>query len=168
MASKTIFKLLICMLVSATVSAQQPAPLFEGNDMNSGATVKLRDYRGKVVLIDFWASWCLPCLVSLPAYNRMRSQLDSDHFEIIAINVDNDTADGEDFLLDTPVDYPVLADPAGEIGIPYKIRSLPVSYLLDRRGNIVKTYKGFQPGDELRIMADIRNLIELQAEDSGN
>lgn len=149
--------LIFCLpgFVLAQELAQEfSAPLITGNEQ-----VRLSDYRGKVVFLDFWASWCPPCLVSLPAYDKMYRELDSAEFEIIAINVDEDTDDGIDFLEDHPVSYPILADPDGEVGIPYGIRSLPVSYLIDREGRIVQRYRNFTIGDEIELKKLIEELL---------
>ena len=101
-----------------------------------------------------------PCLASLPAYNQMRQDIGIEHFEIIAINVDENTEDGLKFLEAHPVSYPVLADPTGVIGKPYGIRTLPRSFLLDRNGQIVASYKSFKVGDEIKLMEEIRQLID--------
>lgn len=127
--------------------------------MLTGENIRLADYRGKVIFLDFWASWCPPCLVSLPAYQRMYEEYGSDDWMLIAINVDEDTEDGQFFLEDNPVTYPSIADPEGDIGIPYKLRSLPVSFLIDQNGNIVERYRGFEPGDEAVIWQAIQNLL---------
>ncbi|GAB5500485.1 MAG: TlpA disulfide reductase family protein [Pseudohongiellaceae bacterium] len=150
---------LILLFLSSAGAAQEPAPDFNAIDIQSGEQVRLADYRGKVVFLDFWASWCPPCLVSLPAYQRMYEQYRSSDWALVAINVDEDTEDGLEFLVDNPVTYPVIADPRGDIGIPYNIRSLPVSYLIDQQGNIVERYRGFEPGDEEQILQEIRALI---------
>ncbi len=150
---------LLLLLVTGQAVAQRPAPLFSGTDIQSGQTVSLTDYRGRVVFVDFWASWCPPCLVSLPAYDRMLAQIGTDDFAIIAINVDEKTENGLLFLQDTTVSYPVIADPEGEIGIPYGIRSLPVSFLLDQAGNIVASYRSYQPGDENTIARAVQALL---------
>lgn len=149
--------LILCLpgFVLAQELAQEfSAPLITGNEQ-----VRLSDYRGKVVFLDFWASWCPPCLVSLPAYDKMYRELDSEEFEIIAINVDENVDDGIDFLEDHPVSYPILADPDGEVGIPYGIRSLPVSYLIDREGRIVQRYRSFTIGDEIELKKLIEELL---------
>ncbi|RZW14961.1 MAG: TlpA family protein disulfide reductase [Desulfobulbaceae bacterium] len=156
---KLVPALVLTMILTLQVQAQQPAPAFSGTDQLSGKTINLEDYRGKIVFIDFWASWCPPCLLSMPAYDKLRSELETEQFEIIAINVDENTEDGLDFLVDNPVSYPVLADPNGEIGIPYGIRSLPVSFLLDKDGTIVRTYRGYKPGDEAQIKTHITSLV---------
>ena len=150
---------LILILVQAA-PAQETALLFSGVEVNTGQQISLEDYRGKVVLIDFWASWCPPCLASLPAYELMHQEIGTGEFEIIAINVDENTEDGLEFLRQHPVSYPVIADPEGKIGIPYGIRSLPRSFLLDRNGRIIVTYKSFKAGDETDLKQEITELLQ--------
>ena len=160
----TLFKLLViaCLLSfwNAGSGAQESAPAFRGTDMQTGKQVELTQFLGRVVFLDFWASWCLPCLVSLPAYQQMHEANGSQAWIIIAINVDAETEDGLEFLEDTPVSYPTLADADGDIGIPYGIRSLPVSFLIDQQGRIVKRYRGFEPGDEQQVWRDIQELLD--------
>lgn len=151
--------LTLLLLLADPLSAQELAPDFKGIDMQTGETVQLSDYRGRVVFLDFWASWCPPCLVSLPAYQRMYEEFGSADWMLIAINVDEDTEDGLIFLEDNPISYPSIADPEGEIGIPYNIRSLPVSFLIDQRGVIAQRHRGFKPGDENQIWQAIQTLL---------
>lgn len=155
MVSRILSVIGLILLLAQPVLAEKLAPLFSGVEVNTGKQINLVDYRGKVVLVDFWASWCPPCLLSLPAYEQMYREIGTEEFELIAINVDEDTEDGLDFLQDHPVSYPVLADPKGEIGIPYGIRSLPRSLLLDRDGRVIATYKKFKAGDEVKLQQDI-------------
>ena len=150
--------LLVLLLQSATAS--EPAHSFSGMTMNGGQAISLDEYRGKVVFLDFWASWCVPCLTSLPIYEEMRGEIGTDEFEIIAINVDEYTDDGMAFLEEHPVTYPVIADPDGDIGIPYGIRTLPHSFLLDRDGHIVASFRSFKTGDEVRIKTAIQELLK--------
>ena len=147
------------MILLAPVWAADRAIPFKGTDLKTGEIINLEDYRGKVVLVDFWASWCPPCLQSLPAYERIRQDLGPEVFEVIAINVDEDTEDGLQFLEERPVSYPVLADPKGEIGKPYNVRTLPRAFLIDQAGTTVKIYKRFREGDEERLKKEIETLL---------
>lgn len=150
---------LLLVLLAQPLAAQQTAPVFSGAEVSSGETINLTDYLGKVVFLDFWASWCVPCLASLPAYEKMRKEIGTTEFELIAVNVDEFSEDGLAFLAEHPVSYPVLLDPDGEIGIPYQIRTLPHSFLIDRDGEIVASYRSFKKGDEERIKKEIEKLI---------
>lgn len=132
---------------------------FEGASINTNENIRLADYRGKVVFLDFWASWCAPCILSLPAYETMRNEIGTEDFEIIAINVDEITEDGMEFLEVHPVSYPVIVDPKGDIGIPYGIRSLPTSYIINRDGVIVAEMRSFKEGDEKELKSQIEALI---------
>jgi len=159
MASKSLVTVCLLMIAGFGLRAQDLAPGFSGIDLQTGDQINLADYRGRVVYLDFWASWCLPCLVSLPAYQQLHADHQSDDWIIVAVNVDEDTRDGLDFLEGVSVTYPVIADTEGEIGIPYGIRSLPVSFLIDQQGMIVRRYRGFESGDEVEIFADIQELV---------
>jgi len=143
------------------VVAQELALDFTAPKITGNEQIRLSDYRGKIVFLDFWASWCPPCLVSLTAYDKIYRELDSEEFEIIAINVDENIDDGIAFLEDHPVSYPVLADPDGKVGVPYGIRNLPVSYLIDREGRIVQRYRSFKTGDEIQVKELIEALLGI-------
>jgi thiol-disulfide isomerase/thioredoxin len=160
MASDLLKLFFLMLLLVQSVAAREAAPLFSGVAVNTEQQVSLADYRGKVVFLDFWASWCAPCRASLPAYEQMRQEIGTEEFEIIAINVDEDTDDGLEFLAQHPVSYPVLADPKGEIGIPYGIRTLPRSFLLDRNGQIITSQKSFKTGDEIELKQEIMELLK--------
>lgn len=160
MASRLPGLFLLLLALLTTAEARESAPGFVGYDLQTGDQVSLADYRGKIVLVDFWASWCPPCLESLPAWEKLRKKMGPGDFEVIAINVDEDTDDGLRFLRDQLVSYPVLADPKGEIGKPYGVRSLPRYFVVDREGHIVSVYRRFKTGDEVRLEQEISALLE--------
>jgi thiol-disulfide isomerase/thioredoxin len=119
-------------------------------DLNSGKQVKLSDYQGKAVLIDFWASWCGPCRQSMPEYNALRNKLqqndDTKDFEVLAINVDVTSEEAMHFLKRYPVDFPVLEERSGDSQRAYNLLSLPTSFLIDPDGYIRFAHQGFNPG----------------------
>ena len=132
--------LTLVLFISPLLNAAEPAP-FSGVDFQTGENISLRDYSGKVIFLDFWASWCPPCIESLPAWESMRKNIGTDQFELIAVNVDENPEDGEEFLDRFSLSYPILFDPEGEIGIPYGIRSLPTSYLIDSNSRRVSQFQ---------------------------
>lgn len=133
---------------------------FTAEEYHTGRQINFEEFKGKVVFLDFWASWCPPCIESLPAWESMRNAIASENFELIAVNVDEESEDGIEFLEQLSINYPVIFDPTGEIGIPYGIRSLPRSFLIDKNGQIVKEYKSFTAGDELTIRREIEFYLE--------
>jgi thiol-disulfide isomerase/thioredoxin len=133
------------------------------NQAQNAETVSLSDHQGKIIYLDFWASWCPPCLVSMPIMNEMRNRLQSQGlpFEVIAVNVDSDVEDGMDFLLDKPVDFIVLTDPQGETPARYKIKGMPTSFLISAAGVIEMKHEGFKQSDAAMIEKEILRLSEL-------
>lgn len=129
------------------VSVGDKAPNFKLKNLETGKVESLSKYRGKVVYLDFWASWCGPCRQSLPLLNGLRKDLKKSGFEVIAVNLDENLSDATDFLNQFPVTYPVLLDPKGIVPSHYKLPGMPTSYLLDRKGRIQKIHVGFKEDD---------------------
>jgi thiol-disulfide isomerase/thioredoxin len=162
--------LLMCCFLSGipTASALEPGDMapplaLPGLRPEDGAAVStLESYRGKVVYIDFWASWCPPCLVSIPLLNELRNRYveAGADFEIVAVNLDSDPEDGIDFLLDDPVQYRVLHDANGAAPTAYEVKGMPSSYLVDKQGTIRLVHEGFKRSDIDMIEAQIRLLLE--------
>ena len=109
--------------------------------------ITLSEHRGKTVYVDFWASWCAPCLKSLPLYNEMYHKYKDQGLEVIAINVDNPVEDGLDFLIDTPLDFLIPADPDGEISELFEVFGMPTSYLIEPDGTVSLVHMGYRDGD---------------------
>ena len=131
-------------------------------ESDGAAPINLADFSGKVVYVDFWASWCAPCLVSIPLLNELRNQYIArgEPFEIVAVNVDQNPQDGIEFLLDEPVDYVVASDPKGQTPAAFQVRGMPTSFLLDAQGNIHLIHEGFKRSDIDMIEAQINILLE--------
>jgi thiol-disulfide isomerase/thioredoxin len=104
---------------------------------------KLSELQGQVVYLDFWASWCKPCRKSFPWMNKMQQKYAPQGLQIIAVNLDSDLALAKVFLDKVPADIPILYDPKGKIASDYKLIGMPSSYLIDRKGQLRKSHKGF-------------------------
>jgi cytochrome c biogenesis protein CcmG/thiol:disulfide interchange protein DsbE len=106
--------------------------------------VDLEKYRGKVVVLDFWASWCVPCRRSFPWLNEMNEKYGPNGLVILGVNMDADQADAESFLKEYPVDFRIIRDPDGELARQYEVIAMPSSYVIDRNGQIAARHLGFK------------------------
>lgn len=141
--ARVIFSLLVTSLfmsLNATAFAQ-PAPQFVLN--SAAGTINLANYKGKVVYLDFWASWCGPCRKSFPWMNLMQEKYHDLGFKIIAVNLDEDKNKAEQFLKETPANFTIAYDPTNKVARSYKVKGMPSSYLIDRKGNILSEHQGF-------------------------
>lgn len=140
------------------------APLFSLPDIYEKSTVNLSDYKGKVVLVDFWASWCGPCRQSMPEYNQLRKRLHSKQngkdFEILAVNVDVTTEEAMRFLEQYPVDFPVLEERSGKSQQAYELLTMPTSFLIDREGYIRIAHQGFNTGFIRYLEKEVNMLLQ--------
>jgi thiol-disulfide isomerase/thioredoxin len=150
---------LLLSWVAVAAETGQPAPLFRGEPLQGKEAVELERYRGQVVYLDFWASWCGPCRQSLPALEQMRGEYGPAGFEVIAVNLDAAPQDGLDFLEKYPVTYPTVQDSAGNIARLYQVRTMPMSYLIDRRGMVRHVHQGFNKKDLPRLRAAVSELL---------
>jgi thiol-disulfide isomerase/thioredoxin len=119
-----------------------PAPAFALRDAN-GDTLALERLHGRVVYVDFWASWCGPCRRSFPWMNEMQHRYGGRGLAIVAINVDKNPADAARFLERNPAQFAVAYDQAGVTPLAYAVREMPSSYLIDSRGKVVEVEHGF-------------------------
>ena len=128
--------------VAAGTDAPSPAPNVELQRADGG-TVRLSNFKGKVVLIDFWASWCGPCKASFPALDAVYKRRHADGLEVLAVNVDEDRRAADEFLEERPHEMPVFFDPRGRAPAAFRVDGMPSSYLLDRRGRIRFKHMGY-------------------------
>lgn len=116
-------------------------------------------YKGKVVLVDFWATWCSPCLKSMPFFNTLRNELASQGFEIVAINVDEDSELARQFLQSHPVDYVTSFDADGHCPALFEVKAMPSSYLVDKIGKVRFIHLGYRDSDQESIRQEITKLL---------
>jgi len=124
-----------------------------------GGEISLSDYAGKAVYIDFWASWCAPGLVSLPRYNELYHMYRDRGSEILAVNVDNPVEEGLLFLEETPLDFPIPADPEGNALELFEVIGMPTSYLIGPDGRVELVHVGFRDGDIAVIEEAIQRVL---------
>jgi len=148
--------LLLLLLVVRSGLTQETAPDFtlEGDS----GPVALSDYRGKVIYLDFWASWCAPCRDSFPWMNAMQEKYASQGLEVIAINLDKERTKAKHFLEALPAGFTVAYDPEGAVAEHYQVSVMPSSYLIGRDGTVVGRHRGFHSRDEAKLE---QKLIEL-------
>jgi thiol-disulfide isomerase/thioredoxin len=137
--------------------------------LRAGAPIQLAQYRGKIVYLDVWASWCAPCLRSMPELDALRKSFTGQPFEVVAVNVDSDTAAARAFLERVDVDYPVAFDRDGsqlrEQLDQLDIRGLPIGFLLDGRGAVRLVHRGYTPRQGAFLSQHIDTLLaELRVE----
>jgi thiol-disulfide isomerase/thioredoxin len=156
--------LLFAAAPAVAVEIGKPAPAFALTAIGGGASVSLEQFKGKVVFVDFWASWCGPCRQSLPQYEKLRSELADKQFAMIAINLDEEAADASAFLKQHPVNYTILRDPAGEVPKAFGLAGMPTSYLIDGDGIVRAVHTGFDPVDIDKLRVEIQALLGKHAD----
>jgi thiol-disulfide isomerase/thioredoxin len=146
------------------VEVGAPAPPTVGPSLIDQKPLSLAALKGRVVLVDFWASWCGPCKVSLPQMQLLRDELYAQgygaRFEVLAINVDDKTDKALKFLSKQTLTYPMLSDPAGKLPEAYALPSMPSSYLIAPDGRVHAVHAGYKPGDaQAKFKPEILQLL---------
>ena len=118
--------------------------LFVSNSTTAASKFDLREFHGKVVVLDFWASWCVPCRRSFPWMNTMQEKYGDDGLVIIGVNLDANYADAEAFLRETPAQFRIISDPDGTLAREHDVIAMPTSYIFDRNGKLVTRHLGFK------------------------
>ncbi len=108
------------------------------------STFDLTEYKGKVVLLDFWASWCVPCRRSFPWMNSMQEKFRDEGLVIIGVNMDSDPDDRNEFLQEYPAQFQIINDPDGGLARAHEVVAMPSSYIFDRNGEMVTRHLGFK------------------------
>jgi thiol-disulfide isomerase/thioredoxin len=144
-------------LPAGAVEVGQSAPDFDL--AGSLAAVKLSDYKGKIVYLDFWASWCGPCKQSFPWMNEMQSRYGAKGFRVVGVNVDQKTDDAKAFLKDTPASFDVAFDQSGKTPKTYAIKGMPTSVLIGADGKVISVHSGFKPEQRAELEAQIQQAL---------
>ena len=151
--------LLATASVSGALDPGDKAPRFSAPELSGQGSVVLEAYRGKVVFLDFWASWCGPCLTSIPLLDELRAEFGAKGFEVVGVNVDRDPQAARKFLERKPVSYPSASDPEGRIPESFEVGTMPTSFLIDRKGVVHYVHQGFHRNDIAELRERIAALL---------
>lgn len=148
----------IYSFTSPTFAFAQKAPGF--NLPGQNRTIQLSQYKGKVVYLDFWASWCDPCKRSFPWMNELQTIYGDDGFKIIAVNLDESRKDANEFLKKMPAKFDIAFDKSGKTAEMYNLKAMPSSFLIDRNGNLVHKSLGYRAEEKKILEKKIKQLVD--------
>lgn len=145
--------------IETDMSPNTEAPGFVLKNMD-GEHVSLTALRGKVILLNFWATWCRPCKEEMPAFEKLYVKYKDRGFVVLAVSINRSKASIEDFLEDMDLSYPILMDDDSKVLKLYKVYSIPTTFLIDKTGFIVKKYHGQEDWTSLAITSSIEELLK--------
>lgn len=157
--------LLLLALLAASPSAHavdrgQPAPDFSAAPLRGGESLRLEDYRGKVVYLDFWASWCGPCKQSMPVLERLSKSYRDRGLVVLGVNIDDDVKTAAKFLAEVPVSFVVVNDRDKRVAKAYAPPTMPSSYIIDRDGRVRQVHAGFKAADAKLLETEVQRLLK--------
>lgn len=153
---------LIFYTLLQTALAAEPAdhaPNCTLTSIEAGEQFNLAKYRGKVLYVDFWASWCTPCIKSFPLLNRFNEEFKSQGLQIVGVNLDESPEDAKEFLAKTPAQFMLANDSDQQCAKAFNVRAMPSSYLIDRNGVIRGAYLGFHDDQIDKFRSLLRQLL---------
>lgn len=156
-----IFSLLLFFSFSSAFALDKgsEAPAFTLKNIKDNQSVSLSDYAGKVVYLDFWASWCAPCRGSFPLLNKLYAKLKDRGVEIVGVNLDEDDEELAKFMSMYPVDFTLVRDAEGDVPEMYEVAVMPSSFIIDQHGKVQFSHQGFRDEDIDTIEKHINDLL---------
>jgi thiol-disulfide isomerase/thioredoxin len=154
---------LAAVFASAALAASSsgPAPGFQLSG-RGGKTIDLSQFKGQVVMINFWATWCVPCRQEMPLLEDIYKKYKPMGFTMLGVNVEPDTKDAEAWLgkLSKPVTFPIAFDVDSKVSKLYKVETMPSTVIVDRKGNVRALHRGYKTGDENFYLTQIRTMLK--------
>jgi thiol-disulfide isomerase/thioredoxin len=144
-------------IVPEAISA--PAPDCSLRLLPSGTPLNLSQYRGKVLYLDFWASWCGPCQLSFPFMNRLNKDYGGRGLAVVAVNLDARSNDARSFLARHSAQFAVAMGDNQQCAKRFALNAMPTSYLIDRSGTLRASHSGFRPEKARAVRAEIERLL---------
>ncbi|GGD00403.1 thiol:disulfide interchange protein [Undibacterium terreum] len=136
------------------------APAFDLNGIDG--QVKLAKYQGKLIYLDFWASWCGPCRQSFPWMNELQNKYGAQGLQVIGVNLDARNEDARTFLAGTPAHFVIAFDPAGATPRNYGVRGMPSSLLIGPDGKVLFEHSGFKDADKVELEEKIKASLGVK------
>jgi thiol-disulfide isomerase/thioredoxin len=127
--------------------------------LGESKTSDLSQYHGKVVYVDFWASWCGPCAQSFPFLNELHGQFKDQGLQIVGVNLDENVDEAKAFLTQNPAQFTIAADVSKQCAKDFGVKAMPSSYLIDRNGKIHHVHLGFRPGEAQALRELVEKLL---------
>ena len=131
-----------------------------GVPADAADVLDLEQYRGRVVVVDFWASWCTPCRQSFPWLNELQAKYGPQGLVIVGVNVDRNRDDATRFLDEVPANFPIVYDTAGALASRYDVPGMPSSYVFGPDGGVIAKHIGFRKADREAREHEIRSLLQ--------
>ena len=150
-----IFSLLL-LLGSSQLLATAPDFTLKALD---GKNLRLAEQKGDIMLINFWASWCGPCIQEMPALDKLAQKYQALGVQVWGVNVENDSAAAKAYLSKVQVSFPILFDLDNSVSKAYRIDAMPTTVILDKDGKVRALHRGYQPGYEKKYENDIKQLL---------
>jgi thiol-disulfide isomerase/thioredoxin len=132
---------------------------FVGSAAQAAPPPELGEIKGKVIWLDFWASWCEPCRRSFPWLNQMQTKYAAQGLEVIGVNLDNEKGAANKFLKEVSARFTLKFDPAGKLATKFDVQAMPSSFLLDASGKVLASHAGFRLTDEAQFEAQIKTAL---------
>ena len=153
------YSALACLAPWTAISmAKERPPNFDAIDL-AGKQIRLSDYAGQVLYLDFWASWCAPCKISFPWMNEMHAKFGSKGLKILAVNLDKKKLNLEKFLIEFPAEFQIAWDPDGVFAKAYEVKAMPTSVIIGRRNLSFTRHSGFSADVRAQLEADIKSAL---------
>lgn len=140
------------------VAVKEDAPDFTLKSLE-GSNLRLEEYRGQVVLLNFWASWCGPCRQEMPILDKLHQRYEDTGFAVLGVNVEGEAAPAQKIVDKTNVTFPVLIDDAQATSKLYDLKAMPSTVVIDRDGVVRYIHLGYKPGDEAKYVEVVKQLI---------
>lgn len=158
----TLLFMPLALVASLTLSAEEinkPVPACLLTPFEGGQAYNLQQFKGKVVYVDFWASWCASCIKSFPYLNTLNDNFKDKGLQIIGINVDENNQDAQTFITNHPANFTVATDTSKQCATGFAVEAMPSTFIIDKKGVIRYVHLGFRPGETAELEKKVTQLL---------